>query len=406
MRLTLMHRDFEVAEFEVDEATGSIGSNIKVLDRLHMPPGTIVKQQFLDKHGFSRWWIGRCIPMSRTGVRDLLDPLGISLPSQLLTKSMGLSLSDSYWVRERSSDTRWKDVNFFDNDFSEDIGRLLFGQTVDTGHMDFSSPDVTSEGNLRKRWTIIDGHRCLIKGGSGPYKQEPFNEAMASCICRELGIQHVDYDVMTIDGFPYSLCEDFVDGRTEYIAASHILESYGSLGTESVYDKFVRICSLLDLDIVPFLNDMIVLDYIIANDDRHLNNFGLLRNPETLEWLGMAPIFDSGTSLGYDRTAERIPMDHDVMCKPFKNHHDQQLKLVSSLDWVDFEALSDLDELVRDTMSGSLAQGCVGADRIEAIAQAVRQRVQRLQQAAQSQQSRDLSSTADDVEQNVAQSYQ
>ena len=98
VRLTLMHRDFEVAEFEVDEATGSIGSNIKVLDRLHMPPGTIVKQQFLDKHGFSRWWIGRCIPMSRTGVRDLLDPLGISLPSQLLTKSMGLSLSDSYWV--------------------------------------------------------------------------------------------------------------------------------------------------------------------------------------------------------------------------------------------------------------------------------------------------------------------
>lgn len=89
-----------------------------------------------------------------------------------------------------------------------------------------------------------------------------------------------------------------------------------------------------------------------------------------------------------------------------QNHHDQQLKLVSSLDWVDFEALSDLDELVRDTMSGSLAQGCVGADRIEAIAQAVRQRVQRLQQATQSQQTPDLSSAADDVEQNMAQSYQ
>ena len=148
------------------------------------------------------------------------------------------------------------------------------------------------------------------------------------------------------------------------------------------------------------------MDYLLANEDRHLNNFGLLLNPETLEWLGMAPIFDSGTSLGYDRTAERIPMDHDVVCKPFKNHHDQQLKLVSSLDWVDFEALSDLDDLVRDTMSDSLAQGCVGADRIEAIAQAVRQRVQRLQKAAQSQQSPDLSSTADDVEQNVAQSYQ
>ena len=157
---------------------------------------------------------------------------------------------------------------------------------------------------------------------------------------------------------------------------------------------------------MPALDQMLVVDYLLANEDRHLNNFGLLRDPETLEWLGMAPIFDSGTSLGYDRTAERIPMDHDVVCKPFKNHHDQQLGLVSSLDWVDFEVLSDLDELVRDTMSGSLAQGCVGADRIEAIAKAVQHRVQRLQKAAQSQQSPDLSSTADDVAQNMAQSYQ
>ncbi len=34
---------------------------------------------------------------------------------------------------------------------------------------------------------------------------------------------------------------------------------------------------------------MIVLDYLIANEDRHLNNFGVIRNAETLEWLGFAP---------------------------------------------------------------------------------------------------------------------
>lgn len=379
VRLTLMHRDFEVAEFEVDEATGSIGSNIKVLDRLHMPPGTIAKQQFLDKHGFSRWWIGRCIPMSRTGVRDLLDPLGISLPSQLLTKSMGLSLSDSYWVRERSSDTRWKDVNFFDNDFSEDIGRLLFGQTVDTGHMDFSSPDVTSEGNLRKRWTIIDGRRCLIKGGSGPYKQEPFNEAMASCICRELGIQHVDYDVMTIDGFPYSLCEDFVDGRTEYIAASHILESYGSLGTESVYDKFVRICSLLDLDIVPFLNDMIVLDYIIANDDRHLNNFGLLRDAETLEWLGPAPVYDCGASLGYNLLTSEFDAMVGRGCKPFKKTFEEQIRLAGSFDTSRLDGIHDAMPGIRRVLDS--ATGRLGRERVEAIASLISDRTESARRA-------------------------
>lgn len=34
------------------------------------------------------------------------------------------------------------------------------------------------------------------------------------------------------------------------------------------------------------------------NKDRHFNNFGVLRNTETLEWLGMAPIYDSGSSYG------------------------------------------------------------------------------------------------------------
>lgn len=39
---------------------------------------------------------------------------------------------------------------------------------------------------------------------------------------------------------------------------------------------------------------MIVLDYLIVNEDRHQNNFGVVRNAETLEYLGAAPIYDSG----------------------------------------------------------------------------------------------------------------
>ena len=373
MGLTLMHRNVEVAEFDVDDATGIVGKDVKVLDYSHMPPGTVLKQQFLDRHGFSQWWVNRCIPISRTGIRDLLDPLGISYPTQLLTKSMGLSLSDSYWVREHPSDSRWEDVNFFENGFSEDIGLLLFGQQVDTEHMSFSSPDVTSEGNLRKRWTIVDGRRCLIKGGSGPYKQEPFNEAIASEICRAMNIPHVDYDVIWIDGFPYSMCEDFVDGRTEYIPASHILQAYGSRGSESIYDKYVRVCSLLDIDIVPFLNEMITLDYVIANDDRHLNNFGLLRDAETLEWLGPAPLYDCGSSLGNGLLTSEFPTMAGKRCKPFKGTFEEQICLVrdfdvSRLDGV-LDALLDVERIL--DMAGDRLEG----DRTAAITSLITDRV-------------------------------
>ena len=42
---------------------------------------------------------------------------------------------------------------------------------------------------------------------------------------------------------------------------------------------------------------MFILDYIIMNEDRHLNNFGIIRDVNTLKWLDVAPIFDNGQSL-------------------------------------------------------------------------------------------------------------
>lgn len=49
---------------------------------------------------------------------------------------------------------------------------------------------------------------------------------------------------------------------------------------------------------MPFLDRMIVLDHTIANGDRHLNNFGLVRDADTLEWLGSAPVYDCGRPWG------------------------------------------------------------------------------------------------------------
>lgn len=40
-------------------------------------------------------------------------------------------------------------------------------------------------------------------------------------------------------------------------------------------------------------------DYVMTNRDRHFNNFGLLRNPDTLQWLCFAPIYDTGNSMFY-----------------------------------------------------------------------------------------------------------
>ena len=42
---------------------------------------------------------------------------------------------------------------------------------------------------------------------------------------------------------------------------------------------------------------MFILDYLILNEDRHLNNFGIIRNVNNLNWIDIAPIFKNGQSL-------------------------------------------------------------------------------------------------------------
>jgi len=140
----------------------------------------------------------------------------------LLIRCYGFSLSDQYWICPHNSDITWDKINFFNNSFSDDIGDVLFGEN---NAFDFSSPDNTSDGNLKKRCKEIDGKRCLVKGGSNPFRQQPFNEVIATGIMERLGIEHIPYTVMWNRGEPYSVCEDFVTADTELIPAWRIIQA-------------------------------------------------------------------------------------------------------------------------------------------------------------------------------------
>lgn len=44
------------------------------------------------------------------------------------------------------------------------------------------SQDNTADGWLKKKWTIVNGKRCLLKTGNDALQQEPYNEVLASII--------------------------------------------------------------------------------------------------------------------------------------------------------------------------------------------------------------------------------
>lgn len=409
MKYILMHKNISVAEIKIDDAVGVITEVSNVLRKEHLPIGVIHSlrhKEIVDRAALNHWWRGRSIPASRMGISDALDSLGLYETGELLTKCFGLSLSDHYWVKPFESALTWEKVNFFDNDFSDDIGDVLLGTSRKISDFDFLSPDNTSDGNLKKRWKIINGKRCLLKSGSELFRQQPFNEVIASKIMERLGIDHVSYRIIWNENEPFSVCENFVTKNTELISAYRILQIRPKENNENEYLHYVNICKELGVkNIVSAIDAMIVTDYLIANEDRHFNNFGLLRNADTLEWIGAAPIFDSGNSLWYNIAEKNIPYA-DVKCKPFKKSHSEQLRLVSDLKRFDFSKLNGIENEITEILLSENSSNFIDESRSEIIAASVRKRIDHLQKMALDyNQSIDNSFTENDLEENIAEEY-
>lgn len=372
-----MHQNTQVLVFTMDESTGIINHVEEVCSPSHVPVGVCVKNGVVDRAGLNHWWIGRSIPASRSGLREALELLNTSSSELLLKKCLGLSLSDQYWIRPQDSKMQWRDVNFFDHSFSEDVGRALFGQTPKNTVQDLMSPDNTSDGWLRKKWVVKDGMRCLVKGGSLPFQQEPINEAIASVLMDRMGaaVRHVHYDLLWEDGLPYSMCEDFITRDTELVTAWRIYNTSKKPNHVSVYEHFTHCCDVLGIpDVRSSLDKLLTVDYLIANTDRHMNNIGAVRNANTLEWIGLSPIFDCGTSLWHNQPTNLVGTDA-TECRPFAKSHDRQIQLVSSFDWLDVSRLADTEHAFADLLSES---PYIDADRRSSLSSAFAHRIESL----------------------------
>lgn len=351
MNYTIMHKNIPVADIEINEPAVAIVRIGAVHDMACVPFGVQSMKGGINLDELNDWLKGRSIPASRAGLRNLYARLGRESTEYLILKCFALSLSDHYWLRPKDSAVSWLDLNFFENGFSRDVGEMLFGrEPADHKHINLMSPDNTSDGWLKKKWIIQDGKRKLVKGGSEPWRQEPYNEVIASAVMRRLGIDHVPYTLIFDEKEPLSVCDNFLTTETELVSAWKVFHSQTMSGSDSDFSHFLRCCALLGIrNVRSEIDKMIALDYIIANEDRHLNNFGFVRNADTLEWVGLAPIFDCGTSLWHSS----FNIGSQRKCQPFKQNHEEQLRLISDLSWFDVNALTGIDREMKEIFSKS-----------------------------------------------------
>ena len=373
MLYTLMHRNIKVMDIDIDEFSNIIDLG-DIYNAEHLPLGTFNKIG-VERKALNYWWTRRSIPASRHGIGEVLEALELSTAQELIGKCLGLSLSDQYWVMPCGEEIDWHSINFFENEFSEDIGNLLFAGKMSES-LSLFSPDNTADGNLKKKWKILNGKRILVKSGSEPYLQEVYNEVIASRIAEKLGIEHTPYHLIKEHGEVCCYCEDFVTPETELVPASHIMKAFKKRNDVSEYEFYIECCEKLGVsDIRERLEKMLVLDYIIANEDRHLNNFGLLRNATSLEWLGAAPIYDCGNSLWFNKLTSKINAGDDIKTPLWKKTTVGNLSLVTDLSWLDISKLDGIEKDILNVFEGS---EYIEEERASAICNALLARINSL----------------------------
>lgn len=335
----LKHKDINVLKFSFNK-NFEIDKIYEIYEKNHIPVGVYDNQVMDLKDSLQYWWKHRSIPASRNNLENKLKLLNVSGTSELLNKSYGLSLTDHYWIMPEDKLIKWKDINFYENDFSSSIGKVLFDNiNILPNDFSFNSPDNSSDGNLQKKWAIEkNGTRILIKGGDIFSPQEAFNEVIVSKIYELLDLPHVNYKIIEDKNKKvfYSKSQNFTSEKIEFINANHIISCFREDKSKNKYEHFIDCCQKIGINRNLFEKDLVnmfFIDYIVANKDRHYRNFGFLRDSQSLKWIGLAPVYDTGNSL-FEGLADIDLHDNffnnskNILAKPFAENQKEQINIL------------------------------------------------------------------------------
>ena len=165
----------------------------------------------------------------------------------------------------------------------------------------------TSKGNQRK-W-FYQPERLYVKQQfyyAGQYWKDYLVEIIAYKIAQQINLRGVkvvpQYECIIKDGGVSThgvYSPDFTLNGERFISFNRILVGLnsefpmrGSIAEK--WDFTLGMFADLGLDYTNYLIVMSLLDYLVGNEDRHLNNFGCL---QTDEGIVQAPLFDFGLGL-------------------------------------------------------------------------------------------------------------
>ena len=325
---------------------------------------------FLKRTGDVEAWLsGRAIDTHRTNSRLLKKALriGQTEDAEVVLKVHAATITDTYWFREYGSALRYEDVRFKKNLFD----KLALTGDPDSFNQPYShTPELTNTGSFEKCWRLENGRWAMVKKGNA---LERLSELFICRLGQALGFPMAEY---RLDGDTV-ISPDFTNGAmVNYEAAEGIVG-----GNEDYRINFNAFWNLSPALAAQYLQ-IIYLDTLCFNMDRHTQNYGVLRDVDTGKILMMAPNFDNNIALFARGIPKNLTRENDKLIALYAEllQDERALRLAEKLP---MPTCDMIEQCVRQTgVAVEIDQDVVsrfimnGARQIEALMQPLRQEQQ------------------------------
>jgi hypothetical protein len=317
----LMCKNTEVAKTLTDPTAWAV-INPRLMPRNFRPEHSETEltptQLFRNKDKFLTWCSGRVLPIDRVNAKKILNCLGLT-QSQTNEHKAAIALSyrclsvcDSYWIRFGDADiVNWEEVNLFTNSLNKAIALVaLKGTSLSVQAKHGLTAEVSTIGSYPKGWFRMENDKLFLYKTYGTENDEPEREVCASKVIDCFNIYgNVKYDIKKLEGVTCSRCEIMTTPDRAMVAAADMNVWCIAQGTNVV--DYAR------ANFGKQFAQMLVIDYLIANSDRHAYNWGFFQSMDTGQILGLHDLYDHNNAFDKDLLEDEnyrsIVLDSDTM---------------------------------------------------------------------------------------------
>lgn len=241
----------------------------------------------LTIHKIYKWLMHRALPLSRKNSEKIYKTVQLSRDNQeleLMYLTHALSINDNYWVCNDNeiSFIKYKGINLFENSLNSAMYLVALRGIGEFTITDKEiSAEYTGQGTCPKCFVRSSDGLFIYKSGS---IEGIKNELYACYIAEVLGAKTAHYDYETFNGVQCTkskICTALDNNwETAFILSEYL--TINKYTPQSFAEKYMSI---------DYAN-MIILDAIILNSDRHMKNWSFEFNTNDNKLLGLALNYD------------------------------------------------------------------------------------------------------------------